>query len=252
MPYEVILFDLDDTLIDFTAAEAIGLRKIYEQFYLATDYETFEVIFKEINALLWSRVGAKENGLMPSDVRFLRFKQLNERINCSATAHEVADNYEHHLGEYIDWLPDVKPAVEFLHKKGHILGIITNGFAESQSKKGQKLALHNWFDCFVISDDVGIAKPNKEIFGMAVEKIANKREQPLHTYNKNSILMVGDSLISDGHGAMNFGISYCHISTNGQEIKSSEARITYHLSSVARLPACMGYEAEYELFLNSL
>lgn len=252
MSYQIILFDLDDTLIDFTASEVISLQKIYAQFYQTiSSYTDFVVLYKEINNELWKRVGAKELSLMPRDVRHLRFKQLNEQLYCSISAQEVADAYEHHLGEHAEWIPDVKKAIEFLHQKGHVLGIITNGLSDSQGKKRQRLGLYHWFDCFIVSDEVGIAKPNKEIFHIALEEIASKYDVPAHTYNKDSILMVGDSIISDGHGAMNFGISYCHINNHASEIIHRETTITYHINSVAALPSCIGYEAEYDLFLNS-
>ncbi|MGC1181915.1 HAD family hydrolase [Legionella sp.] len=249
MFYQIILFDLDNTLIDFTASETMSLHKIYEQFYQGVTSIVFEVLYKEINNVLWKRVGAKENALMPHDIRFLRFKLLNEKIACSGSAQEVADTYDHYLGEYADWIPHVKKAIEFLHQKGHILGIITNGLSNSQGKKRQRLGLHNWFDCFVVSDEVGIAKPNKRIFDIAIEKIASTRNQSIHAYNKNSMLMVGDSMISDGYGAKNFGINYCHV--NNGISKHSEETITYHINSVAQLPNCMGYEGEYALYLNS-
>ena len=247
MSYQVILFDLDDTLVDFSAAEVVSLRKIHDKFYQSVIYSIFEQAFKEINHNLWSRVGAKENSLLPKDVRFLRFKQLNEQLECSTSAHEVADAYEDYLGEHSEWIPNVKEAIQFLHKKGHILGIITNGLSDSQATKRQRLGLSNWFDCFIVSDEVGIAKPNKEIFALAIEEIASKHNKPVHEFNKNSILMVGDSIISDGHGAMNFGINYCHVHANSSVITQSEATITHHINSVAQLPAYIGYEAEYEL-----
>jgi HAD superfamily hydrolase (TIGR01549 family) len=252
MLYQIILFDLDDTLIDFSAAEQIGIRKIHSQFYPTTPYPLFEQHFKKLNNELWSRVGAQENGLMPNEVRFLRFKQLNEAIECTASSHDVADAYEHYLIEHIEWIPDVRKTIEFLHQKGHILGIITNGFVASQLRKKEKFSLENWFDCFVISDDVGFAKPNKKIFDIALQKLSYTHNQPLHSYHKNSILMVGDSIISDGHGAKNFGINYCHVHHSPPQATSLETTLTYHINSVANLPNCIGYETEYTLFLNSL
>ena len=251
MSYHVILFDLDDTLVDFAASEKTSLQKVYEQFYQDIDYELFEQLYKKINNELWKRVGAQENALMPSDVRYLRFKYLNDALDCIISVDEVADEYDHNLGEHADWIPDVKNAIEFLHQKGHVLGIITNGLSDSQGKKRQRLGLYDWFDCFVVSDEVGISKPNKEIFDIAVETIAQKRNHPVHAYDKNNMLMVGDSLISDGYGARNFGINYCHINPHGAEVCTAEATITYHINSVAQLPACIGYETEYELFLKS-
>ena len=49
MLYKVILFDLDDTLIDFTASEAINLHKLYKQFYQSVDVLTFDSFYRKIN-----------------------------------------------------------------------------------------------------------------------------------------------------------------------------------------------------------
>jgi 2-haloacid dehalogenase len=49
---------------------------------------------------------------------------------------------------------------------------------------------------------------------------------------------------------MNFGINYFYININAYESQPGDATITYHLNSVAQLPACIGYEHEYTLFLN--
>ncbi len=248
MPYQVILFDLDDTLIDFAYSQQIGLKNIYEKFYSTVEYSLFEHLYKEINTHLWNRVGAKDKALMSSDVRLLRFVQLNQELSCTTSAEEVADEYDLHLCAHAHWIPNVKIAIEFLHQKGHILGIITNGFVEAQEKKQQRLQLDNWFDCCIVSDEVGVAKPNIEIFNIAVQEITNKHKQ---TIEKRSMLMVGDSIISDGCGARNFGIDYCFINNRSLDSVSSEAPIKYSISSVAHLPTCIGYETEYAHFLKS-
>ena len=62
--------------------------------------------------------------------------------------------------------------------------------------------------------------------------------------------MVGDSLISDGYGARNFGINYCHIAANETKQINDDTSVTYQLKSVAHLPECIGYSDEYLSFLN--
>ncbi|WP_454780741.1 HAD family hydrolase [Legionella sp. WA2022007384] len=248
MPYQVILFDLDDTLIDFAYSQRMGLIDIYKQFYSTVEYTLFERLYKEINACLWSQVGTKEHALMPSDVRLLRFVQLNQKLSCSTPVEVIADAYDINLYVHAHWLPNVRTAIEFLHQKGHILGIITNGFVEVQGEKKQRLQLSNWFDCYIVSDEVGVAKPNIEIFNIALQEIMSKRKQVIE---KDSMLMVGDSIISDGYGAKNFGIDYCFINNRTFDNDSSETPIKYAISSVAHLPASIGYEAEYMHFLKS-
>ncbi|CAM3025152.1 haloacid dehalogenase [Legionella steigerwaltii] len=248
MPYQVILFDLDDTLIDFAYSQRIGLKNIYDKYYSSVEYSTFEHLYKEINTHLWNQVGAKTNALKPSEVRVLRFMQLNQKIHSSASAEEVAEEYDISLCEHAHWIPHVKTAVEFLHQKGHILGIITNGFVEVQGQKQKRLQLKHWFDCYIVSDEVGVAKPNVEIFNIALQKITNKYKQSI---SKHSILMVGDSIINDGYGARDFGIDYCFINNQSVDNMHLETPIKYNIRSVAHLPACIGYETEYLQFLKS-
>ena len=247
MPYQVILFDLDDTLIDFAHSQRMGLRNIYEKYYSSIEFSVFERLYKEINTHLWNQVGAKTHALRPSEVRLLRFIQLNQKLYSSASAQEVAEEYDVNLCLHAHWIPNVKTAIEFLHQKGHILGIITNGFVEVQGKKQKRLELNHWFDCYIVSDEVGVAKPNVEIFNIALLEITNKRKQSI---SKDSILMVGDSMSNDGYGARDFGIDYCIITAQELDIASQEAPIKYNIRSVAHLPACIGYEIEYMRFLE--
>lgn len=245
MSYQVILFDLDDTLIDFSYSERMGLISIYNQFYTSVEYAVFEHLYKEINTQLWQQVG---NSLSSSEVRLLRFSHLNQKLSCPTPIEEIASEYEKNLCAHAYWLPHVKAAIEFLHQKGHFLGIITNGFTETQVQKHQQLELSNWFDCYIISSEIGVAKPDIKIFEFAIAEIMNKRQ---HCIEKHSMLMVGDSIISDGHGAKNFGIDFCFINTHLLDILPSEPPIKYNINSVAHLPICMGYKAEYELFLEA-
>lgn len=248
--YQIIYFDLDDTLIDFTGSEKKSLLNLHDKFYKALNFSEFELLFKNINSNLWERVGAKEDSLKPSQVRTMRFEQLNQKLGYEIETTVIADEYEYYLGEYADWFPQVKSVIEFLHQKGHILGIVTNGLMSVQDKKYNKLQLFKWFDCFTVSDRVGVAKPNKEIFDVALNEIARKNKQQVKFYNDHAMLMVGDSIQSDGHGAQNFEIDFCYINGGSVETKYSEASITYNISSVADLPSCIGYKDEYDSFKN--
>lgn len=244
--YQVILFDLDDTLIDFTYSERMGLKNIHAQFYNQVDYAVFEQLYKEINSKLWQQVSAHKHSIMPAAVRSLRFSQLNQRIPCNQSAEHVANAYDKNLCEHAYWIPKVQSAIEFLYQQGTQLGIITNGFVQVQGAKRTKFALTNWFNCYIVSDDVGISKPNPTIFELALQELSKGQ-----LIEKESVLMVGDSLLSDGQGAKNFGIDYCQISTNPVDLEKEPPPIRYSIASVADLPACIGYEEEYDLFLKT-
>lgn len=53
-PYQTILFDIDDTLIDFKKSEAISLSKCYDHFYKkSVEFEDFLQDYNKINHALW-------------------------------------------------------------------------------------------------------------------------------------------------------------------------------------------------------
>lgn len=159
MSYQVILFDLDDTLIDFSYSERMGLISIYNQFYTSVEYAVFEHLYKEINTRLWHQVG---NSLSSSEVRLLRFAHLNQKISCPTPIEEIASEYEKSLRTCI-LVASCKSSYRVFTSKRSFLGIITNGFKETQAQKHQQLELSNWFDCYIISSEIGVAKPDIKI-----------------------------------------------------------------------------------------
>lgn len=249
--YSIILFDLDDTLLDFSSSEHKGLVSIHQLFYKAIPFEKFEKHFKEINTALWNRVGAQNHPLLPSDIRSIRFGQLNEALDCSnVSTTAVAEAYDLLLGEHADWILNVKSAIEFLYQKGHTMGVVTNGLAKVQDIKYKRHQLEQWFDCFIVSDRVGFAKPSREIFNCAFDELAYKKNHT-SSLDSRSILMVGDSIASDGYGAQNLGIDFCFINPQATNTIEAGLRIKYDIQSVAQLPACLGYGAEYNSLLSN-
>lgn len=247
--YDVILFDLDDTLLDFSGSEALSLKNIHQHFYRSIEPDRFERSYKEINAALWARVSALTQPLNPVDIRLMRFEQLNSVLESTASALQVAQMYEQGLGAYAEWYPGVKSVIRFLQQQGHILGIVTNGLANVQTTKYERHHLGTWFDCYIISDLVGFAKPQKEIFDCALQAISLKRNRSLDPASC-TMLMVGDNVASDGYGAKQFGMDFCFINHHKHINQDLEVPIKYDVHSVTELPHVLGYTAEYHRFLN--
>ena len=234
--YDIILFDLDDTLLDFTQSEHISLNKIHVQFYEHISFFKFKKIFQSINSQLWKKITHPSNPIKPSEIRLQRFLELNKFLAIDTCHEHIANHYEQHLGETAEWLPKVKPAIQFLHNQGYILGIVTNGLVSVQYKKYALHNLENWFKCFIVSDEVNVSKPDKTIFDIALSKILS--ETNLKNIDKNRVLMVGDSPLADGRGAKNTGIDYCFIGNDHEKANMETHDITakYKISSVKKLP----------------
>lgn len=249
--YKVILFDLDDTLIDFKQSEKTSLILLHQTFYPACSFDIFETEFKRINSALWKRVGAAENALSPGEVRLMRFDQLNEKLGCHTSSAEIAAAYEAHLGEQAHWLPGVKTTVEFLKSKGHVLGIVTNGLVSVQDKKYERLEFGKWFDCYVISDRVGVAKPQPGIFRLAIDELVRKNLVTHHEVDPSLILMVGDTINSDGLGAASLQMPFCFIHPSLAEGSDTPCPILYQIPVTLMLPLCLGYDLEYIAYLEA-
>lgn len=248
--YDIILFDLDDTLLDFTQSEHLSLNKIHQLFYDHTAFAEFKKIFQSINSQLWQKIAEKPGSIKPSEIRLRRFLELNKFFETNICHENVAENYEKHLGETADWLPEVKPAIQFLHNQGYTLGIVTNGLVSVQYKKYAIHNLEKWFKCFVVSDEVNVSKPDKAIFDIALSTILSQTN--LSSIDKSRVLMVGDSLMADGRGSKNAGIDYCFIGNDDEKanMQTRDVNAKYKINSVNKLPNYLGHQQKYSLFLT--
>ena len=77
----------------------------------------------------------------------------------------------------------------------------TNGSKEAQDKKLSKSHLIDIFDDVFISEVVGYDKPSLEYFDYIFSKIGH--------YQKEEMILIGDSLTSDMLGAINSNITSC-------------------------------------------
>ncbi|MGL5328713.1 MAG: HAD-IA family hydrolase, partial [Peptostreptococcaceae bacterium] len=84
----------------------------------------------------------------------------------------------------------------------------------------------HYFDDVVISDEIKIAKPSIEIFDYALNNLEH--------INKKSVLMIGDSLISDIQGGINAGVDTCWFNVNKKE-NNLGLNPTYEITSLNEL-----------------
>ncbi|GAL17660.1 5'-nucleotidase YjjG [Vibrio maritimus] len=103
-------------------------------------------------------------------------------------------------------LPGAKELLDAISGRAK-LGIITNGFTELQAIRLERTGLTDYFEHVVISEQVGIAKPDLGIFDHA--------HQLMGLPCKSKVLMVGDNPHSDVLGGINFGVETCWLNTQG-------------------------------------
>lgn len=205
MKYTWILFDADGTLFDYDKGEHDALSRTFEQCGLPFEPVYLEV-YHAINALVWRDF---ERGLTTQarlkTERFARlFAALGLHPAPDAAAFSAA--YLDNLGACADLLPGAETVVNAL--RGHArLGLITNGLQSVQRPRLRKSVIGDAFEAVVVSEEIGVSKPDAAIFDAAFALMGQPR--------KADVLIVGDSLTSDMRGGCAYGMDTCWLNPAG-------------------------------------
>lgn len=196
--YNWILFDNDNTIIDFHGASHIAFHDSMRSLGLNED-EIDYAQYSECNHIVWSEF---EKGIIDAyTLRAKRFELYFEAVN-----HTKVDPREANA-KYLDHLVlnplMITNAAALLHdlKPHYQLGLITNGLKEVQRPRLKSAKIYDHFDVIIVSDEIGYAKPQKAYFDYTIQEM---KEDDL-----SKILVVGDSLHSDILGAQNYGLDSC-------------------------------------------
>lgn len=100
-----------------------------------------------------------------------------------------------------------------LKNRGYKLGMITNGNSLLQNTKLDTAGIRELFDMSVVSDDIGIWKPDKRIFEYGMEKLGVSKEQSLY---------VGDHPVNDIQGALGAGMNVLWMNYGSFEGQATE------------------------------
>ena len=204
---KAVLFDIDNTLLDFDAYVKEALRVGFERFGLGTyDDETYE-IFHRVNSGVWHEL---EQGVITLDeLMRVRFNRVFAALGISYDG--VA--FEKYFREYLfDNAILIDGALEVLeHLRGrYILCTASNGPYEQQMNRLRVGGLSPYFSHHFISGKMGISKPAQEFFAFCLDEItADAKKRGDAEILPSEVLMVGDSLTSDMRGAVNSGLKSC-------------------------------------------
>lgn len=207
--YKAIFLDWDDTIGDWAGAEHKALRDLYAQYGLHALYPTFEdylAAYKPYNLELWGMYGRGE--VTKEKLHFERFyrplvkgqrdegQSTKEYKRLEEMAREMGAEFLRLTNVYFSVLPGAAEVVRTLAKK-YPLTIISNGFKEVQYYKFAHSGLSDCFAHTIISEEVGINKPQPEIFRIALR---------MNGIEAGEAVMIGDSYSSDIAGAQAAGI----------------------------------------------
>lgn len=222
MQYEVILFDMDDTLFDFRLSEEEAFEKTFLEFGMTEGGVAYRASYRDISSILWREL---EQGMIRlSELKVERFRRLFLKHELEIDAKKFGNRYLENLGKgaYL------KTGAENLCRKlsDYRLAVLSNGFHAVQDSRIKRSALHNTFVDLITSESAGYQKPDSRIFDYAFSK--------LQIEDKDQVLIVGDSLTSDIKGGVNYGIDTCWFNPDHRK-NLTDVQPTYEIQELTDL-----------------
>ena len=211
---KVIVFDLDNTLIDRQRAFTEMLKDRIELTLPEDKKHLKEQAIQDI--LMWD-----DNGTVSRSVSFKKYCDKYE-VTCM-TSEELSTYWTTISGSVVYLFDDVIDVITYLKKK-YRLAILTNGSPISQRRKLESTGILNMFELSVVSGEVGIDKPDPRIFDVMCERMKVKPEDCLY---------IGDNYVNDVLGARNAGWNAIYL--NRLHLESDESQMIDSLKKLKKI-----------------
>ena len=223
MKYEILLFDADNTVLDFDKSEEQALERAFAETGLQFNQNVLQV-YRKNNIYQWQLF--EQGKLSKSQVLINRFVETFKELKLTLEKVETVSNlYEEYLklGFFV-----VNHAVEVLEQLQKLckLYIVSNGVAEIQNSRMKGSGLEKYFLARFVSEDVGYPKPQIEYFDYCFSHIDG--------FDKSKTLIIGDSLTSDIQGGVSAGIDTCWFNP-WHNMNKSKLTPTYEITDLRQI-----------------
>lgn len=223
---KAVLFDVDDTLFDRNVAQSAVLELIVKQIPQLFDVFEMERIveaFAESDRLVIEdfEAGAPSDGLRGVRSRqFLRLLDIQEDYADTIT--------EIYVREYPTVNAPVSGAIPLVKEisRRFQVGVVSNGMPDVQYRKLETIGLRDVFSCIILSEEVGIRKPDPRIFYHAAYLL---HMQPLEC------LYVGDSYTNDIVGSKAAGMLACWLNREPTTPEKEDVQADFVISNLEEL-----------------
>lgn len=224
MKYTTILFDADNTVLDFDASEAQALKTAFEICGLPYDEDVL-ALYRKINVSEWHRYERGE--ISRDEVLINRFLlTLKELDVYGQNVRQLSEIYESNLHYGYFKVPYAEEVLQKLVDAGCRLYIVSNGVLSIQNSRMKGSGLDKYFLKRFVSEEIGCPKPQAEFFARCFRQIPN--------FCKEKTLIVGDSLTSDIRGGVNAGLDTCWFNPHNEN-NDTDLIPTYQISDLRML-----------------
>lgn len=204
--FDILLWDVDGTLLDFIAAEKAAVQTLFREFGLGECTDEMVERYSRINKEYWERLERGE--LSKPEILIRRFADFfaSEGLDASK-APEFNEQYQVRLGDTVVFCDDSYELLSSL--RGRVKQYaVSNGTVVAQTRKLRRSGFDRLLDGVFLSEELGYEKPAVEFFERVFAAIGE--------LDRERVLIVGDSLTSDITGGNRAGIRTCWYNPKGE------------------------------------
>ncbi|MFF3329940.1 HAD family hydrolase [Streptomyces sp. NPDC002888] len=236
MSIRAVVWDVDDTLFDYGAADRAGMRDHLTAEKLLAAHETVEqaiLRWRAVTDQQWERFAAGE-------LTFEGQRRERVRVFLGETLSDAGADawFQRYIGHYERaWalFPDVLPVLDAL-AASHRHSVLSNSSIHVQDRKLRVLGVHDRFESILCAAELGISKPEAGAFHAACESLELAPHQ---------VAYVGDHPEIDGRGAAEAGLLSVWIDRGGVFTGGDAPAGRHRIASLAELPAILGTDSRF-------
>ncbi len=226
MNYRHIFFDLDHTLWDFDKNAEETIHGLYHSYNLRAlglhSADEFIETYTRNNHELWAEYHVGK--ITKEELRKTRFSKtfMELGVTPEKVPQQFEDDYVLICPTKTNLFPHALETLDYLQGK-YTLHIISNGFKESTQMKIGNTGLSRYFKEVIISEIVGMNKPDRAIFEYAM-KVSNAEFC--------ESIMIGDSIEADIRGAQGCGMDAIYFNPMQKETPDD---VRHYISCLSEL-----------------
>ncbi len=204
MRYEMVYFDLDNTLLDFSRSEKESLRYVFSRYGLELNNEEVE-LYTQINKKWWQDFS---KGLYSKDhIVIARFKEFLEKIGATnIPVEKISTEYLDKLSQTAYFVPGARQFLEKMKLRNQRMAILTNGVRKVQEARAKILGLQNYVEFIITSEQVQKPKPDPAMFSLAAQLSGVRLDRSVY---------VGDDPVIDYQASRNAGVDFIIFDPSG-------------------------------------
>ncbi|MEU9320682.1 HAD family hydrolase [Streptomyces sp. NPDC048295] len=216
MTIRAVLWDIDDTIFDYSGADRVGMRAHLEQEGLPDGYGDAEQALDAWRAITdthWARFAAGETDFLGQ-----RRDRVREFVSRALEDEQADAWFARHAAHYeAAWslFPDVLPVLDLLAGRFRH-AVLSNSSIHNQDRKLRALGVRDRFEAVVCAVELGVSKPEAGAFHAACEALA---------LEPGEVAYVGDEPDIDAGGAVAAGLMGIWLDRGGRGGRPELVRI---------------------------